>query len=184
MSDSKIPLVKIVLAIPFVILGLGTLLFFAMLIFPLLLGLLQIEPTDAHKETSSQSVSLPKPEKVYYKDLMVLSGEFQQNKLNEINGGLCFTPDEKSAHLIPRDKAFNDTRSPYFCFRDMRAAALKLGILDQFEDKAICLCEGKATIKINNYMTNLKPADVYDEADLVEVISTGPLEITKCQSVH
>jgi len=112
---------------------------------------------------------------VYYEGNLTLSGKYREyNQANLLGEMLCFYPDEASEALIPREA--EDTRQAWFCFDDQEAAKAMFEIneKDTFEDTAVECIEGKATIEISNYVTDLLATEVFDEAKLEKIITKEP----------
>lgn len=116
--------------------------------------------------------------KVYYDGSIIVSGKYQEYRpLTLLGGELCFYPDDETGYLIPRDlidiDGQKDSRMPWFCFRNQAEAKENFDILDDeiFDDKTIECIEGKATVRVSQYVVNLFPGAAFDTAYLDEVIS-------------
>ncbi|HMT93260.1 hypothetical protein [uncultured Thiothrix sp.] len=108
---------------------------------------------------------------VYYSGSVVLEGEFWypivEGEREVVGDQLCFTVAEKDAKLIPRDQ--DDTRSPWFCFKDTKQSIEQLG-LTEFAKLKACELRGKATLEVTNYVVDKEQTETNDRARLVKVI--------------
>ena len=75
----------------------------------------------------------------------------------------CFWVDDETASRIPR--IVGDTRVAWFCFRNQPFTRAALGAPPD---------SGRARIIIDRYQTNRHFSDVYDEAELADVIEKQP----------
>lgn len=93
---------------------------------------------------------------------VTLQGEYYQMGPNEMiteRLGACFgNLDAASEKLMP--KLAGETSRPGFCFSNNETADLDFST-----------GTGKATIIIDNYVLNRLPAEIWDTADLVKVVS-------------
>lgn len=123
---------------------------------------------------------------VYYDGTVTLSGDYTINNPNTSNSGevVFFTPDDASAHLIPRQKG--DERTPFFMFENQEEAQAVFKVIDEtiFANKSTTCVKGKATVVISNYKTERimtlqedgirYESGVPDKAKLENVISKEP----------
>ncbi|NLR74490.1 hypothetical protein [Leeia aquatica] len=115
---------------------------------------------------------------VYYSGEVVVSGQYLQDSSDELLGDtLCFTPDKATAGLIPREKG--DTRSAWFCF-DPQTKARSMLKLPAKPAKGQCGFKGTATLRIGHYVVNTEQSDVYDTAQLLQVVSSGKPQPVAC----
>lgn len=110
---------------------------------------------------------------IYYRGSVIVSGEYKAFSPTAVfvGGQLCFYADEETGYLIPRENG--DERNPWFCFNNPEKAKKMLGIDSGkiFSDEKVAYVYGKATVKISNYVVDKKESEVWDTADLDEVIS-------------
>lgn len=133
-------------------------------------------------EQARQSTLTKKTEdnkaKVYYDGSIIVSGKYIEfHPLTLLGGELCFYPDDETGYLIPRgltdSNGQEDTRMPWFCFRNQDEAKEDFDIRDDeiFDDKTVECIEGKATVRVSQYVVNLFPGAAFDTAYLDEIIS-------------
>lgn len=139
-----------------------------------------------HKEinrvSDTQGTSLVKTKSddrfVYYNGTITLSGKYQLQKEGILSNKLCFYPDNKTGHLIPRDpnlygEGNGDNRNPWFCFNDQEVVKKQFNINNDsiLKDKETKCIQGKATVTISNYKVDKMESSVFDTADLEEILS-------------
>jgi hypothetical protein len=114
-----------------------------------------------------------------YEGSITISGRYAEyNPETMLGGYLCFTPDDKTGYLIPREPDFwgpdqPDTREPWFCFADQTGAKKLFGINDKaiFQgDNPECV-SGPATVTVSHYVTDKLESETFDKAQLDKVIS-------------
>jgi len=110
---------------------------------------------------------------IYYRGSVIVSGEYKAFSPTTffLGSQLCFYADEETGYLIPRENG--DERNPWFCFNNPKKAKKMLGIDSEkiFSDEKVAYVYGKATVKISNYVADKMASEVWDAADLEEVIS-------------
>ncbi|MEN6348894.1 MAG: hypothetical protein ABFD08_05765 [Syntrophomonas sp.] len=113
----------------------------------------------------------------YYSGNVILKGKFDYSRAvdeNDFAGDqVCFVPSEKYGTLIPRDK--DDSRMPWFCFKNTRRAKDLLGLSDLLKNPKICEISGTATVEIVNYVVDKRETETNDIATLVKVINKSKL---------
>lgn len=132
------------------------------------------------KETTLKKVSRGE-RYTSYEGSITVSGRYEEfNPDTMLGGGLCFTADEKTGYLIPREPDFwgpgePDTRNPWFCFSNQAAAKKTLGVDDKkiFADKTVDCFSGPATVTVSRYVTDKLESETSDKAQLDKVISSG-----------
>lgn len=154
---------------------------------------------DADKQTAESNLKKPTTLKktkeddsfVYYNGSIIISGTYKvQHPGTQLGGYLCFTADNETGYLVPRELIsvgggiYEDPRGPRFCFDDQNKAKKTFDINDEliFKDKPIrCSIEGKAIIKVSNYVVFKLDSDAFvDTATLDKIISKDNYTI-KCK---
>jgi len=115
---------------------------------------------------------------VSYSGSVTVSGKYQEFYPETLLGGeLCFYADNETGYLIPRDPNLwgagnGDSRNPWFCFNNQDKAKKMFGIDDKiFSNKTIKCIQGKATVEISSYVVDKLESEVFDTANLDEIIS-------------
>lgn len=120
---------------------------------------------------------------VYYAGSVTLEGEFwypiSMSEREVIGDQLCFNVADTNAKLIPREQ--DDTRSPWFCFKDTQPAAEQLGLTELAKLK-VCELKGKVTVKVTNYVVDKAETDTNDTAVLVAVVKKPESVLVKLQN--
>ena len=96
-----------------------------------------------------------------------------------LGDGIFFTPDAKSALLIPRPKG--DQRIVYFCFSNFEQAKKTFKLPDTIK-KDYCKYEGKATITIKDYNLFVVETEGSDLTQLVSAKNITPAKAVKCEA--
>jgi hypothetical protein len=108
----------------------------------------------------------------YYSGNVILEGKFNYSRADDefdfTGDQVCFVPSEKYGILIPRDK--NDSRMPWFCFKNTKQAKDLLGLSGLLKNPKICEVSGIAIVEIANYVVDKNETETNDVATLVKVI--------------
>lgn len=108
---------------------------------------------------------------VYYTGSVTLEGEFwypiSASEQEMIGDQVCFDVAEQDGKKIPRDS--DDSRSPWFCFKDTQQAVEQFGLTD-FAKLKVCELRGKATIEVSNYVVDREETETHDVAELVKLV--------------
>ncbi len=119
----------------------------------------------------------------HYNGQATLTGTYSRvldpEDVDYLGDGICFTPDAKSALLIPRPKG--DQRSVYFCFSNFEQAKKTFKLPDTIK-KGYCSYEGKATISIKNYKLYFIESEGFDHTTLISAKNITPPKALKCDS--
>ncbi|MFC2994282.1 hypothetical protein ACFODO_03135 [Acinetobacter sichuanensis] len=119
----------------------------------------------------------------HYQGQVALTGtyfrELDPEYVDYLGDNICFTPDKKSASLIPRPKG--DERSAYFCFHNFEQARKTFKLPDSIK-KGYCTYEGKATITIKNYDLFFIESEGFDYTTLISAKNVTPVKTVKCKT--
>lgn len=119
----------------------------------------------------------------HYQGQVTLTGtyfrELDPEYVDYLGDNICFTPDKKSASLIPRPKG--DERSAYFCFHNFEQARKTFKLPDSIK-KGYCTYEGKATITIKNYDLFFIESEGFDYTTLISAKNVTPVKTVKCKT--
>ena len=112
-------------------------------------------------------ISIPNPAEDNYSATVAfsgrteVSGKYKHQSNDELLGNeISFVVDETSQYKLP--KLTHDKRYLWFCIANHDEAERAFGPPGS---------EGKATVAIDNYTINYQPSDVYNMADLIEILS-------------
>ncbi|WP_174493918.1 hypothetical protein [Acinetobacter sp. Marseille-Q1623] len=105
------------------------------------------------------------------------SRELDPEYVDYLGDHICFTPDKKSASLIPRPKG--DERIVYFCFSNFEQAKKTFKLPNSIQ-KGYCSYEGKATITIKNYELFFIESEGFDHTTLISAKNVTPAKAVKC----
>lgn len=106
------------------------------------------------------------------------SRELDPEYVDYLGDHICFTPDKKSASLIPRPKG--DERIVYFCFSNFEQAKKTFKLPNSIK-KGYCSYEGKATITIKNYELFFIESEGFDHTTLISAKNMTPAKAIKCE---
>lgn len=119
----------------------------------------------------------------HYQGQVTLTGtyfrELDPEYVDYLGDNICFTPDKKSASLIPRPKG--DERSAYFCFHNFEQARKTFKLPDSIK-KGYCTYQGKATIMIKNYDLFFIESEGFDYTTLISAKNVTPVKTVKCKT--
>ena len=119
----------------------------------------------------------------HYNGQATLTGTYSRvldpEYVDYLGDGICFTPDAKSALLIPRPKG--DQRIVYFCFSNFEQAKKTFKLPDTIK-KDYCKYEGKATITIKDYNLFVVETEGSDLTQLVSAKNITPAKAVKCEA--
>ncbi|MFT3816287.1 MAG: hypothetical protein QM750_01430 [Rubrivivax sp.] len=117
----------------------------------------------------------------YYRGSVLLEGVAERYTDKETLGlqgdNLCFVVAGPSQRYIPRE---GDTRVPWFCFSDRKAALLALKLPDE-PAKGTCGYRVPATVVVGDYAVNRQESAVFDTATLIAVRSRGAVSAIACK---
>ena len=116
-----------------------------------------------------------------YTGQITVSGEYSRDFDDEVQGDVvCFVAKGSSAKLIPRKKG--DERTPWFCFRNQKAAAQTFKISKRPSNKGYCGYQGTATVTVKQYSVYTEISEGSDLAQLVSAKNVSAPKPTKCMT--
>ena len=116
-----------------------------------------------------------------YTGQITVSGEYSRDFDDEVQGDVvCFVAKGSSAKLIPRKKG--DERTPWFCFRNQKAAAQTFKISKRPSNKGYCGYQGTATVTVKQYSVYTEISEGSDLAQLVSAMNVSAPKPTNCMS--
>ena len=116
-----------------------------------------------------------------YTGQITVSGEYSRDFDDEVQGDVvCFVAKGASAKLIPRKKG--DERTPWFCFRNQKAAAQTFKISKRPAQKGYCGYKGTATVTVNQYSVYREISEGSDLAHMISAKNVSAPKPTKCYS--